>query len=168
GLNAIGTEPELTLSLLPNAHAVLFILAADAGVSQSDIEVWRDHLVGGDLANRDARLVVLNKIDGLWDELKTGREIDAEIAQQARTTALTLGVPITQVFPVSAQKALLAKVHGEDSLLGRSRLPALEAALSQQLIPAKKDLVGSAIRAELRLITSSVVNLLRARLAGIH
>src|SRR5205823_11261646 len=99
GLNAIGTEPELTLSLLPNAHAVLFILAADAGVSQSDIEVWRDHLGGGDLANRDARLVVLNKIDGLWDELKTGREIDAEIAQQARTTALTLGVPITQVFP---------------------------------------------------------------------
>ena len=33
GLNAIGTEPELTLSLLPNAHAVLFILAADTGVT---------------------------------------------------------------------------------------------------------------------------------------
>jgi hypothetical protein len=31
GLNAIGAEPELTLSLLPNAHAVLFILAADTG-----------------------------------------------------------------------------------------------------------------------------------------
>lgn len=29
GLNAIGTEPELTLNLIPNAHAVLFILAAD-------------------------------------------------------------------------------------------------------------------------------------------
>ena len=25
GLNAIGTEPELTLSLIPNAHAVLFL-----------------------------------------------------------------------------------------------------------------------------------------------
>ena len=37
GLNAIGTEPELTLSLLPNAHAVLFILAADTGVTQSDL-----------------------------------------------------------------------------------------------------------------------------------
>ena len=33
GLNAIGTEPELTLSLLPNAHAVLFILAADTVVA---------------------------------------------------------------------------------------------------------------------------------------
>ena len=31
GLNAIGTEPELTLNLIPNAHAVLFILAADTG-----------------------------------------------------------------------------------------------------------------------------------------
>ena len=41
GLNAIGTEPELTLNLLPNAHAVLFILAADTGVTKTDIEVWR-------------------------------------------------------------------------------------------------------------------------------
>jgi hypothetical protein len=33
GLNAIGTEPELTLNLIPNAHAVLFILAAETGVT---------------------------------------------------------------------------------------------------------------------------------------
>ena len=39
GLNAIGTEPELTLNLIPNAHAVLFILAADTGVTKSDIDV---------------------------------------------------------------------------------------------------------------------------------
>ena len=32
GLNAIGTEPELTLNLLPNSHAVLFVLAVDTGV----------------------------------------------------------------------------------------------------------------------------------------
>ncbi len=40
GLNAIGTEPELTLSLLPSAHAVLFVLAADTGVTKTDLEVW--------------------------------------------------------------------------------------------------------------------------------
>ena len=28
GLNAIGTEPELTLGLLPQAHATVFILGA--------------------------------------------------------------------------------------------------------------------------------------------
>src|SRR5512145_1824728 len=47
GLNAIGAEPELTLSLLPNAHAVLFILAADSGVTQSDLAIWREHICGG-------------------------------------------------------------------------------------------------------------------------
>src|SRR5260221_2801091 len=62
GLNAIGTEPELTLNLLPNAHAVLFILAADAGVTKTDIDVWNDHLVGDNPASREGRLVILNKI----------------------------------------------------------------------------------------------------------
>src|ERR1700686_5899871 len=45
GLNAIGTEPELTLSLVPSAHAVLFVLAADTGVTKSDLDVWR-HILG--------------------------------------------------------------------------------------------------------------------------
>ena len=70
GLNAIGTEPELTLSLLPQAHAVLFILAADAGVTRTDLEVWNQHLAGEDAAAKDGRVVILNKIDGLWDDLK--------------------------------------------------------------------------------------------------
>ena len=47
GLNAIGAEPELTLSLLPNAHAVLFILAADTGVTQSDHAIWKEHICTG-------------------------------------------------------------------------------------------------------------------------
>jgi hypothetical protein len=64
GLNAIGTEPELTLNLLPNAHAVLFILAADAGVTRTDIDVWRNHLVGESPGTKEGRLVILNKIDG--------------------------------------------------------------------------------------------------------
>ena len=44
GLNAIGAEPELTVSLLPQAHAVVFILAADTGVTKSDLAIWRQHL----------------------------------------------------------------------------------------------------------------------------
>ncbi len=131
GLNAIGTEPELTLNLLPNAHAILFILAADAGVTKTDIDVWTNHIVGDSPASREGRLVILNKIDGLWDELRTAPEIEAEIARQVRTSAQLLLIPPAQVFPVSAQKALLAKVNGDDALLARSRLPQLESALSQ-------------------------------------
>jgi hypothetical protein len=168
GLNAIGTEPELTLSLLPNAHAVLFVLAADAGVTKTDIDVWQHHLVGVDPATKEGRLVILNKIDGLWDELKSGAEVDAEIARQVRSCAHTLRLPTSQVFAVSAQKALLAKVNGDDALLARSRLPQLEQALSKELIPAKREIVGSATRAEIRALALTVRAILDARAAGIR
>jgi hypothetical protein len=168
GLNAIGTEPELTLNLLPNAHAVLFILAADAGVTRTDIDVWQNHLVGADPATREGRLVVLNKIDGLWDDLKSPEDIDAEIARQMRSSAQILGIPPAQVFAVSAQKALLAKVNGDDALLARSRIPILEQALSKELIPAKREIVGSATRSEVRGLSSAVRPILDARIAGIR
>jgi len=104
GLNAIGTEPELTLNMLPSAHAVLFLLAADTGVTKSDIEIWRQHIAPMQGASR-ARLVVLNKIDGLWDELKSATEIEAEIAKQVTSSALQLDLPATQVFPVGPESA---------------------------------------------------------------
>jgi len=167
GLNAIGTEPELTLNLLPNAHAVLFILSADAGVTKTDLEVWDQHLAGVDPATKAGRLVILNKIDGLWDDLKSEAEINAEIARQMRMSAQMLGIPASQVFAASAQKALLAKVNGDDALLARSRLPMLEASLSQQLIPAKRDIVGAASQAEVRALAAGVRTILAAREAGI-
>ncbi len=129
GLNAIGAEPELTLSLLPNAHAVLFILAADTGVTQSDLTIWKEHIGAGGAARR-GRVVVLNKIDGQWDELKTRAEIDGEIGRQVASCASILNLPEGQVFPVSAQKGLVAKINGDQALLERSRLPILELALS--------------------------------------
>src|SRR5471032_2733780 len=106
GLNAIGTEPELTLNLIPNAHAVLFILAADTGVTKSDIEVWRTHIGAG-----AGRLVVLNKIDSMWDELRSDAEVDIEIERQQASVAHTLALEPRQVFPVSAQKALVGKIN---------------------------------------------------------
>jgi hypothetical protein len=168
GLNAIGTEPELTLNLLPNAHAILFILAADAGVTRTDIDVWQNHLVGVDPSTKAGRLVVLNKIDGLWDELKSGAEIEAEIARQVKNSAQTLAIPPAQVFAVSAQKALLAKVNGDDALLAKSRLPQLEQALSKELIPAKRDIVGTATRTEIRTLAATVRSILNARSVGIQ
>ena len=57
GLNAIGAEPELTVSLIPQAHAVVFILAADTGVTKSDLAIWREHLVTGP-DERISRLVM--------------------------------------------------------------------------------------------------------------
>jgi len=167
GLNAIGTEPELTLSLLPNAHAVLFILAADTGVTQSDLTIWRDH-IGAPGGRKKGRLVVLNKIDGLWDELKTQEEIDAEITKQTNTCAWTLDLPTSQIFPVSAQKALVAKINNDAALLQRSRLPELEYALSEELIPAKQEIVRDNTDAEFADLYVRMRGLLESRLSGLR
>jgi len=167
GLNAIGTEPELTLSMLPNAHAVLFLLSADTGVTKSDIEIWRQHIAPVQGASR-ARLVVLNKIDGLWDELKSTAEIDAEIAKQVAGSAALLELPPDQVYPVSAQKALVAKVKNDPALLARSRLPELEAALTQELIPCKQALVSESAQSEVENVIVKTTELLETRLATLQ
>ena len=176
GLNAIGAEPELTLSLLPNAHAVLFILSADTGVTQSDLEVWQEHIVGpddgqaggpGQRAPTRGRLVVLNKIDGLWDELKSDNEVDGEITRQQHDCAAILGVPDAQVFPVSAQKGLVGKINGDAGLLARSRLADLEQALAGELIPAKREIVRDGAAGELGELHLRIRRLLDARQAGL-
>jgi len=167
GLNAIGTEPELTLSLLPNAHAVLFVLSADTGVTQSDLTIWREH-IGTPGGRKKGRLVVLNKIDGLWDELKTQAEIDAEITKQTNTCAWTLDLPPNQIFPVSAQKGLVAKINDDAPLLKRSRLSELEYALSEELIPAKQEIVCDSTDAEFADLYMRMRGLLESRLAGLR
>lgn len=166
GLNAIGTEPELTLNMLPNAHAVLFILAADTGVTKSEVEVWRHH-ISGTRWRQKGRLAVLNKIDGLWDELKTDEEVARNIQRQLDSSAELLGLAPSQIFPVSAQKGLLAKISGDDTLLGRSGLPALEKELTDELIPAKKEIVRDNTESEIEDLIANSHTILEARLKGL-
>jgi hypothetical protein len=159
GLNAIGTEPELTLNLIPNAHAVLFILAAETGVTKSDIEVWRTHIGAG-----PGRLVVLNKIDALWDELRTPQENDAAITRQQHSAAQLLGVAESQVFPVSAQKGLVGRVNQDMALFEKSRIGLLESALFNELIPARQDILGRQLREDMIAVTAGQQALLGARI----
>ena len=166
GLNAIGTEPELTLNMLPNAHAVLFILAADTGVTKSEIDVWRQY-ISGTRWKQKGRLAVLNKIDGLWDELKNEQEIEKEIQKQIKTSAELLGLETNQIFPTSAQKGLLAKINGDDALLAQSRLPELEKALSDELIPSKKEIVRDNTKNEIEDLISHSNMILNSRVAGV-
>ena len=167
GLNAIGAEPELTLSMLPNAHAVLFILAADTGVTQSDLAVWRNYVQGSG-GRQHGRMVVLNKIDGLWDGLRDAARIDAEIARQVESVAETLGIEHASVFPVSAQKGLVARIQGDAALLERSRITVLERALSEDLLPTKQEIVREDMLAETREVVGATRGLLEARLGGLR
>ena len=137
GLNAIGAEPELTLSLLPAAHAVVFILGADTGVTKSDLSVWRDHLGGQSMT----RFVVLNKIDTLIDPLLPQDAVREQIEQQCRNTAATLEVERDRVYPLSARQALAGRIDGDAGALEASRLPALEEALATQLLPRRREVI---------------------------
>jgi hypothetical protein len=168
GLNALGAEPELTLNMLPSAHAVLFILAADAGVTKSDIDVWHDHIgVRKDSPNK-GRLVVLNKIDGLWDELRDWNEVQHEIQRQIRETARHLAIPEQNVFPVSAQKALLGKVKKDGKILERSRIQALEQALGSEIVPAKREIVRDNISGDMEDVIKAMRLIISQRTKNVY
>ena len=158
GLNAIGAEPELTLSLLPAAHAVVFLLAADSGVTRSDLAIWRDHLGGmaggsrggsggssGGAAAASLRFVVLNKIDALADPLSDAATIAAQIGAQREAAARLLGVPLAHVLPLSGRQALAARIGHDDAALAASGVPALEAALSDELLASRRRILGDAV-----------------------
>jgi len=141
GLNAIGTEPELTLGLLPGAHAALFLLGADAGVTKSDLSVWNEHLGGQSMAC----FVVLNKVDMLADPLLTPEQNEALVQKQCEVTAQTLQMPRDRVFPVSARAALHARLNRNEAELAKSRLPDLEEALTNELLPARQTVLTHAL-----------------------
>jgi len=161
GLNAIGAEPELTVSLIPQAHAVVFILGADTGVTKSDLAIWREHLIT-ESGDTDSRLVVLNKIDTLWDDLSSPAQIQAQIDRQKVSTAEILGIPQDRVIAVSAQKGLVAKVTDDDELLQRSCLPVLEDALGRGMMGKRQRILSEAMASgitDLRAETGRVINI---------
>jgi hypothetical protein len=170
GLNALGAEPELTLGMLSSAHAVVFVLAADTGVTKSDMVVWRNHVCGKADSSCDNKLVVLNKVDMLWDDMRHRSEIDQQIRSQLDNTARTLDVPPGNLFALSAQKALLGRTRADGLLVQNSGIGAFENALANMLIPAKQDIVRNRIKDSLNDIVEVNRSILKRRVndAGSH
>jgi len=137
GLNALGAEPELTLSSIPNAHAVFFLLATDTGVTKSDLEIWQ-HYVHRHI---NYHVAVLNKIDMLWDDLRGELAFRATLHKQLEETARILKLPEEQVFAVSAQKALVGKIREDADLITRSGIGSLESLLSEKIVPARREIL---------------------------
>ncbi len=163
GLNAIGNEPELTLNMLPAAQAVLFLLGADTGVTLSDMEMWEHHVRAVRQNANKNLVVVLNKIDTLWDELKDPDTINASIEAQRKNSAQHLHVDEERVFPLSAQKALIAKIRQDDQLLRNSRLPELERFLSETVLPRKQELVRDKLIADIGELIEDNLTVLETR-----
>ncbi len=164
GLNALGTEPELTLNMLPNAQAIIFVLAADTGVTKSDMEMWQHYVqpLGGE---QTKQIVALNKIDTLWDELKDEAAINKSINTQCTTTAKMLNIDSSTVYPVSAQKGLLAKIRHDVDLIKRSNILALESILSKDILPSKQNIVRESIVGEIGNMAKEAQSMIASRLA---
>ncbi|MEN8166106.1 MAG: dynamin family protein [Pseudomonadota bacterium] len=148
GLNALGSEPELTLNMLPSAQAVLFVLGADTGVTRSDMEIWQHHIRGFQSGRQRGLMVVLNKIDMLWDDLRDASDVSEAIRNQQSSSAKILGIAQTAVFPVSAHKGLLAKVKNDPELLDKSGLLDLENYLGQDVLGIKQQIILDTLGSE--------------------
>jgi hypothetical protein len=164
GHNTLGSEPELTVHRLPDAAAIVFILAADTGVTRSDRSLWDEHLAPIDGLGRTC-FVVLNKIDGLRDGIKAESQVLAEIDRQVKSTSEALGIAPTRIFALSALQALVAKVQGDRDALLRSRLYRLEQALSRGMIHERRLDHATAVRAETRSVFVEARTLVSSRLA---
>lgn len=164
GLNAIGAEPELTFGMLADADAIIFVLGADTGVTQSDLAIWEQYLMRNP---SQKQLVILNKVDTLWDELRDWSDVQAEIARQVDATAARLGVRREQVIPVSGQKGLVARIRQDADLLARSGLSVLEEAIATILVPAQEASIRARCRALVERTVMDQKAILRDQMQGI-
>ena len=164
GLNALGAEPELTFGMLSEAHAILFVLAADTGVTRTDLDVWKNYVCAATHKHRDSRIAALNKIDTLWDDLNSEVEIAAFINRQAEETRRLLEIPRSMVFPVSAKKGLVGKVRSDGGLVQRSGLPRLEAKLSEDMISYKQNLIRGKIVNEIGAVVEAARSVMQTKM----
>ncbi len=142
GLNALGNEPELTLRTLPEAQAILFLMSADAGVTASDMAIWREHVQVLRDEQCTAVLALLNKIDSLWDDLQSPTDMNASIENIRNITAKQLKLAPEQVIPISAKQGLLGKVGRNMQQLERSNFPQLERRLADVVMHSQQQIVG--------------------------
>ncbi len=164
GLNALGSEPELTLSMLPNAQAIVFLLSADTGVTASDMQIWQQHIRQLDEDTQNSLFAVLNKIDVLWDDVAGETFVQKAIEDIRDTTAQQLGIDCADVLPLSAKQALMAKIRGDQALLERSQLARLEELLSQRILTQKERLLEDQVVQQVLALLQNSQHALKLRL----
>jgi len=109
---------------------------------------------------------VLNKIDLMWDDLKSDEQIETAVERQLVETARILGLPRDHVIALSAQKALIARIRGDETLLAKSRIEALESLLAEQIIPSKQQILRAAVTREIGNMLETSLQSTTAQLAS--
>jgi len=161
GLNALGSEPELTLSMLPSAQAIIFMLSADTGVTYSDLEIWEQYIQGFNTGENRTLYAVLNKIDVLWDDVEGEAHVEENISRVISSTAKHLNIDADNIFPLSAKQALFSKIYQNDELYAKSRVDELESLLSDRVIAQKE-------RTMMNTVVNDMLQLLRSNKSGLN
>jgi hypothetical protein len=163
GHAALTAEPELTMRRIPDAAAVVFMVAADTGVTAADEELWKEHIA--QIAGlEETCFVALNKIDTLRDGSKPESKVLEAIDAQVRSTADALGVMPTRVFALSALQGLNAKTTNDRDGMIRSRLYRLEQALAKGMVHQRRVDHAAMVTAEARAIFGEARSLIESRL----
>lgn len=144
GLNAVGAEPELTVNQIAQAHAVVFLLGADTGVTKSDLAIWREHLLPCHREG-DSHLVVLNKIDALWGSMDSPEQVRAQLERLRQQCAEMLQISPERILPLSGHKGLVAKIENRPELLEESGLAAFEDALAHGILGHRQSILQATV-----------------------
>ncbi len=159
GLVAIQRDPRLHRELLERTDALLLTIAADRGVEAADLGLWRCHQR---VAERrpGVTLVALTRTDrlGADDSLRS-----AKLERLAQRTSDALGLDRSQVQAVSAQDGLTAKIADKPARLRASGIDALELALADRLISARRRICRAAIHDSIGVLLQQAVTGLSAR-----
>jgi hypothetical protein len=164
GLNALGSEPELTISMIPNAQAVIFMLSADTGVTASDLAIWNDFIKLDKADHRAGRFAVLNKVDVLWDDIQGETHTAASIERVRQDTANRLGIDVEDVVPLSAKQALIAQLNDDAALHNRSALPKLENLILSKILGQKEKLLHEALIDDVSSLVGNSQKVIRHRI----
>lgn len=116
-----------TYRYLPMVDAAIFLLSSDQPISRAEVEFLQDaRQYAGKM------FFILNKIDYLEP---ADRKAALEFARRVLTDQV--GLPDVQVFPLSARRALEARLSGDEVALEASRLPAFSRRLESFLLEEK-------------------------------
>lgn len=128
-LSTLRTEPELTLSILPSAQAIIFVLPVARELSKNELELWHNHVCSPSRNKQQNVAVAIANLDTLRNQFATVAEYQQSIAQQLKHTAATLNLNEAVVFPPDTQ---LLESHLLDVLVQHGQL-------MQQTVAKKMD-----------------------------
>lgn len=145
GLNDDSAMAEVTLSVLPQIDAALFVIMAQSPFSEYERDFLENKLMSSDLGRI---LFIVTGIDRLDEEdvdrvldsirerinryvIEKAKKLYGEDSPEFEVYKQKLGTP--KIFGLSAKQALKGKLRGDNALLEVSRFPAFEHELERFL-----------------------------------